>query len=278
MLIRRVPWTRQPQGPVGIDWSNPLARGLTFCHVGTRNVELVMGQLPTTAVGSGTVGRHGRSIAYDGSAAKLWYDANTYPSAGDASVFALATVSSIGADQSILTKNGASNIALNFGIENTSGKIFNYRYDSTSGSYDVYSTSSALTLSAGETATIGVTNGPNLQSQVILYKNGVGEVASATAGANRVVPEVTDAPLSVGAYSAGSGFFSGQLFVVYRWGRILSQSEMAQLHANSWQLLAPRRIYIPTAAAAGGAPTTFADLKAVNITSSSVQATYDYTF
>jgi hypothetical protein len=39
-----------------------------------------------------------------------------------------------------------------------------------------------------------------------------------------------------------------------------------------------RRIWVPTSVAAGGAPTTFTDLKAVSITSSSVQATYDYAF
>jgi hypothetical protein len=59
--------------------------------------------------------------------------------------------------------------------------------------------------------------------------------------------------------------------------RPVSDGELISLSSNPWQLFAPRRIYIPTATAASGAP-TLSDLKAVSITSSSVQATYDYAF
>jgi hypothetical protein len=62
------------------------------------------------------------------------------------------------------------------------------------------------------------------------------------------------------------------------WSRQFPAAVNASLSRNPWQLFTPRRIPIPTATAAGGAPTTFTDLKATAITSSSVQATYDYAF
>jgi hypothetical protein len=46
---------------------------------------------------------------------------------------------------------------------------------------------------------------------------------------------------------------------------------------DPWSIVKSRRIYIPTATAAGGAP-TLSDLQAVSITSTSVQATVDYAF
>ncbi len=44
----------------------------------------------------------------------------------------------------------------------------------------------------------------------------------------------------------------GSVYLVAFWDRILSAGEVASLHANPWQLFAPRQIIIPSAAAGGG--------------------------
>ena len=61
-------------------------------------------------------------------------------------------------------------------------------------------------------------------------------------------------------------------------GRALSDEEMIEATRNPWGACwEPVRVWVPTSAAPAGAP-TLSDLRAVSITSSSVQATYDYTF
>jgi hypothetical protein len=86
--------------------------------------------------------------------------------------------------------------------------------------------------------------------------------------------------LSANLLNRGTDVSAGrnaQNFGSFAFNRALTPSEIAELAANPWQLFQPRRIPIPYAAAAGGAP-TLSDLQATNITSSSVQFTYDYAF
>jgi hypothetical protein len=61
------------------------------------------------------------------------------------------------------------------------------------------------------------------------------------------------------------------------WDRLVPQQELIAYAQGSWQLFAPRQIWVPYTAAPSGAP-TLSDLKATNITATSVQFTYDYSF
>jgi hypothetical protein len=59
--------------------------------------------------------------------------------------------------------------------------------------------------------------------------------------------------------------------------RGLRPSELAENGGAPWWLFEPRQIWVPYTAAPSGAP-TLSDLKATNITATSVQFTYDYSF
>jgi hypothetical protein len=256
MAIIRVPWKKQPQVAVKINRGNLLTQGLTFVYL-PGVPEIIRGRMPTTQVGSIGAGTRGRSVAFDRSSAKVWYDGAVYAAAGPHSVFSLVTITSLASDQGILSKNSANMIPLNHGIENTTGRIFDYTYDTSSGARDAYWTSDVLTLAVGETATVGIDTDGYLQNPPRFYKNGIFETGTLRSGAfeQRLPQEVTDVPLAVGAYSAGSGFFSGSIYLVCRWNRRLSESEFKSLHADPWQLFAPRRVYVPPPGAAPSLPT-----------------------
>jgi len=91
-----------------------------------------------------------------------------------------------------------------------------------------------------------------------MYKNGVAYSASAWYGPNGADGEMTQTHPStkyLGANFAAGQLLNGKIYLVAFWNRLLSAAEHAALALNPWQLFAPRRIYIPTAAAAAGVPT-----------------------
>jgi hypothetical protein len=106
-------------------------------------------------------------------------------------------------------------------------------------------------------------------AQVCYFNNAV--IASAS---------ITETPSCLGASFGGGddtnpNNWHGALYFQAFWNRALTAAEIASLNANPWQLFAPRRIYIPTAAAAAGAPTITA-LSAIGITATSAQPRITY--
>jgi hypothetical protein len=102
--------------------------------------------------------------------------------------------------------------------------------------------------------------------------------ASAFAEDTDALTEFPNVALNRNVRNAFSNGGTGLNLVLY--SRIFGVGfDCARISSNPWwQLFAPlpRRIWAPPAA--GGAAPTLSDLKATNITSSSVQFTYDYTF
>ena len=74
-----------------------------------------------------------------------------------------------------------------------------------------------------------------------------------------------------GAIGIPFGIFVGWM------GTDIGHAAAAELSAAPLRLFEDRRIYVPQAAAASGAP-TISDLKAASITATTVQGTYDYAF
>ena len=73
-------------------------------------------------------------------------------------------------------------------------------------------------------------------------------------------------------------YMSGKIAVWGIWDRALSDGEIMSLYVNPWQLFAPRRIYIPTATAAGYTHPTLSLATATEITATSFKPRVTYTF
>ena len=69
--MRRVPWTRQPPYPVGIDWSNPITRNLVFAFEGANGQRCPISRLsaPLSSGNTRDIGRYGIQQKFSGSQA-----------------------------------------------------------------------------------------------------------------------------------------------------------------------------------------------------------------
>lgn len=103
------------------------------------------------------------------------------------------------------------------------------------------------------TALIGRYNGTNVQ----LFQNGV-SVGSTTGSGNLVYPnDATSRGPGLGNFwnfTASNRAFVGQVYVAAIWERALSDTEIASISANPWQIF-QRREWVPMAAASGGGVT-----------------------
>lgn len=102
---------------------------------------------------------------------------------------------------------------------------------------------------------LGITyNGGSSASSVGLYVNG--EPLATTAISDTLSSTTVSATaLQLGRRSDNTDLLAGSVQHVNIWNRALSASEMRDVYRNAFAIYAPRRIYIPTAAAAGGLPT-----------------------
>ena len=90
-----------------------------------------------------------------------------------------------------------------------------------------------------------------------LFKNGSALTTSTSSGGTAVGGNAYDTSIDVGkgtapGATAVTGAIDGQILVGYFWGRVLSAAEIAALHQSPYLPLAPRRIWVPATAIAGG--------------------------
>lgn len=223
------PWTSQPQGAGGIDWSNPLTRGLVFAHVASAPVELVRGGRSTTAYGTAP-GDAGISIA-DTKVATF-----SRKFADFADEFTMLSVCSTPA----LVNSGDQRMVLGPGNYTGQGQT---SYDGgTSVNSSVYyypdysGTSTAgvgSKLVQGKTSILITTYKRNTSH--LLYLNGV-QVASATPG-NFAGSFSAAGSTTISSGSSFSSSLRPALNAIFM--RAFSPQEVVLLSANPWRLLAP---------------------------------------
>jgi hypothetical protein len=260
-LILKSPWTRQPQFVTGIDWQNSLAKGLAFATVGSTFVDQVSG---AAAVLSGASNKYAGPVG-------MAYRSPTTQTAGRWT-FAVAIPAAFNITALVVTRG------FNTGTPNSGVPTINFVATDTalfaqSGNGTIFQ--SAGNSTANSSLVLGSTNvvvGVKLGATNYQYVNGILKNSAATG--NRTVGAVN--AVNIGRPS-GNNVEQQEYYAAFYFTRALSAEEIALLSANPWQIFAPRRIIVPVSAAGAAAP-TLSDLKAANITSSSVQFTYDYAF
>jgi len=227
MGIRRtIPHKVKPSYPVGIDWSNPLSKGLVSAYLGD---EYVQGRPSGLIAKSGTVTKQADFINVD-EAAYIDFDSNV-SGATELTVITL------------VRRNSGSGYGSFVGTETTYNASFLFGVESGAATQFIINSNWAPsgTLGAAVFATRAVTyNGGSFQR---IYLNG--ELDAET---------TTTVPASINSHTTirigKNGGYGEDLDVKYTYifNKALSHAEIKELTDNPYQILQPRTQYIPIAA------------------------------
>lgn len=265
MGIMQTPWTRQPQQAVGIDWSNPITRGLIIAE-NHSNPRFAAFNSPTQKVGPSYRGAGGVATRFVSSSSQYLKQSNTsltnYPLTF-LSVFQRASrpfdgvLIGIGAgtNRQILYVN-QDNIACFSGAGGTTAQA-------------VSASNNLGSFGPGDVrCAVGVVSAANSRS---VYLDG------ALVGTNSTTVSTGASNTAViGCYwnnDAPSTYFNGDIYLSLAWNRVLSDAEVQSISQNPWQIFKPlpRRIFVPVAAG-GGTTAVTSDHNASYIITGSVAA------
>ena len=245
----RVPRTSQPQGAVGIDWANPLSRGLVFAWIPATDQLLKPG-----AVG-GTVNRYGKGISTNGSSTYEYLNSAPVFDLNECSLTAMLTPQNI---------NGASSFAVSAGQNASANPLFMIGQGATSNQLGFRTRDNAGTDIEAKGASAD-------------WANGVSSVVTGTRSKTASLQRVFAAGKQVASIAAGTAaattfdrfaigcllrssaalFWQGSTNLVLIHNRALSDTEIKSLSANPWQIFQPiARNVFSDVVAGGGSPYT----------------------
>lgn len=237
-LLSRTTRTAQPQGAVGVDWGNPITRGLQVAAlpVGNTLQNAVNGRLMVTS-GSPT-----QAVTRDGAAFKTVLGSSQFGyfdvdiSGGPATIFLRHTLdaSSSQAVAALDTVSGTVRAVLFYG--------------STASSYSV---NLFTNTSAGDAVLAAPTGVPTSVTMTLdaaqrgkVFVNGI----AGTSTAGTWVPSgISRIHVSARVNTSAGAFASQRVNAALAWDRALSDTEIKSLSANPWQIFAPiqRNIWVP---------------------------------
>lgn len=276
MLILESPWTRQPQVAVGVDWDNPISRGLVFLFDGQESDAVGRRVVDITNTAGRGIGVNGRNRSFNGDAAvtQVSFNARRAPTS-------VATMVCL----AYCTNNTATNTLMampNAGVSNT------YVLMDISGT----EANDPVRVITYNTGTIGLVYGSQPSGQYLnrwvlfggtslngtnnkIHIDGAPVTPSSTAGSSVALGAMNRYDVGCLNTVAPSNGLNGNVAFAAIWDRVLTDAEHAALFVNPWQLFAPQQILIPTPAAAASAPTITA-LSAIGITATSAQPRISY--
>ena len=245
----RKPWTIQPQGPVRIDWSNPLTRGLVFVHQGVPFLpDLVSGRAPNV-VGTVTptiVGPMGRSYGFGtgGSSGTVWYtrDAALEPSDAVTALGFVRRTGTLPAYSRPFGKtyfNGGASPYLSYDIEyNPAGAgQSNVGANITASGPVLISTPTLTSIDSTIPHVVGLSYD---RTTLKLWQNG--RVLTSVVGGGPLVYDTSASGNFIvsGSHSgAASNAWAGDIYLVAVWNRALTDIEQKSFSNNPWQVFAP---------------------------------------
>ncbi len=255
--------TRQPSTASGVDWNNPITRGLTFLTSMATQRDLVTNRIASRsgATPSPTVG--GLGIKFSGANARDNYGQTRVIPGGStthtvlsAGIF-LATGRGHLFSQGLQTGNyPQSTIA--YGIDNSggasAGRITFLEFGGGGSSTASAGANTVIGHADGKYhVAVGVRNGAAENTRI--YVDGVNATES-TAGNGNVINASTQT-VSIGndaGYAGTDREAEGGVVAAAVWNRVLSDAEIYSASLNPWQLFAPRRIWVPVSAGGGTTP------------------------
>jgi hypothetical protein len=239
-MIRRTPWTQQPQIRLGLNKASPFARSVRVLLSGAQpGVNLVDGK-PLTVTGGasqrGTTQGIAQSFNGTSQALSMPLDLSNTNAVTVLSAFVFDSYPSLYAMFWEFTSDGQAN----------AGAFASY-YDVAGGGFSVVTggatgaTGNRYALTAPSFLVLATTYDQSLTptAWISTYKNGVGDAPITQYLTGSVGGSFANSTLYIGARTASTLWanFSPALFALL--DRALSDAEHAYLAANPWQLLAP---------------------------------------
>lgn len=246
VINRKIPWTIQPQYPVGIDWSNALGRSVVeaFLPLSVNNQTTVRGYSPAVAAGTivsevGTLGRNvalaagtlnaGLIIAADGD--------DIFPTTNEATIFVIRRSKDTTARQSTLFGYdvSATDRVLVHGPWDDGIMYFDYGGIAASQRISV-----AYTKSTAVEYLVFVAGGGKGRE---MWRNGVKIAGDATKAGAR---SATAANFRIGASSPTLAADTEEVYLFGTANRAWSDVEIASWSKNPWQIFRPlsRNIFV----------------------------------
>ena len=229
-VVHRVPWTRQPQFPVPIDWGNPITRGLQVAMLpASRPVDLAGNNLLTYDTGvTYQDDPNGRGFLFDGATNGI-STVGIAPSAY--TMFGLVNQNALGAAKGVISIGSGSAYT---GQLRADSADWSYYHSTAGGGTDILASDPGTVVVGKLTAIAGTWDGLN---GIKLYRAGVLRASSTV---------ITGRPVS---YLKVGLQWAGSIYVALLWSRALTAIEHVSLAANPWQVFLgqSRRIWTPTA-------------------------------
>lgn len=248
MLRYSTPWTRQPQGGVGINLGHPLAQGLALVSQRSGLIRPGNTYTPLAATGNVSVapGIAGVGPTFTSSGANR-YSATLTTSIPSTEGFTLEVLCAVTASPNLggyfALNSGSGRGILSFGGGNNRNIYFWGNGADLASGVDWRTD--------GKLQHVFITSAGGSGTSMVFYRDGVQIASGTTPG----IVSLTNPTLHVGDFNNGwNATPTGTIFKTAYYRRALSALEVFSLYFNSWQVFAPLtcRIWVG-AAAAGGA-------------------------
>lgn len=223
---------RKPVGPVEVDWSNPITRGLEAAYIFDNEKSL---RDYAKSIHNGTVtgtpnfigSIQGRALNFSGSSES--FDVPDHPGLnfldGQNFTFVTGVVSnSVAQSAEVYEKQLSTPINQLF----TQGSVWRFYVRTNSGSQFLISSRAPIAGEYINAACVRVSSGTNH-----LYINGVSVVSGTDPGGD----VNADTTLKIGRGNAGN--WNGELFYMWVFRRALNSAEVQSLHFDPYQILKP---------------------------------------
>jgi hypothetical protein len=247
-----LPWDQQPQEAVEVDRSNPLSSALIYADPGGARDSVSA----TTAVVSGAkqvVTARGVATGFGATFGTGGTDAVTSPIRYHAPrrtyFFRVLRNGAGGGSAGRLFDVGASGARTLFWNGTFNAITFNALWQTSFGQW--YAPAGSTPTGAIQSVCITYDQS-SVSNDPVIYLDGVSvAVTESLTPAGLPWAETTD-PFVFGNRAALDRGWDGWIGEVFVWDRLLSPSEVAEVHANPWQLFQPRSIPVPLVASGGG--------------------------
>lgn len=228
-------WTSQPQVPVGIDWSNPITRGL-YATIGnpqwceTKNGKVIRSGtlLPSiskegvvlSSASSSNIATYGVNGSPESTALTLFYKIVRYgaqPDSGFGTPFFAGKVAGTADPFDYFIKDAGERVRIN---TSTDDDTANYWETTTNWPVNVWQTG-CVTWKSGNTP--------------VIYRNGVSQSISTSGGTlSGTLKPSTSLQINIAALR-----MNGAIGCLYIFNRALSAAEVTSLSNNPWQIFQP---------------------------------------
>lgn len=248
----------QPQGPVEVDWANPLTSALALDARGDQFFrDTAAGRIPTQSVGSFTRAATSYGVAANlASAVTSFGDVELSPANAQASFQIIEIPDNLTQVAGLLNKRTSATSQNSFSIGyNYVGTEFNVDLGNNAGTNISLSYRfNRSTFSTSGNNLVVIVDGAGVAGQRIrAYRNGALLPATASIDGATSSFANTTSPLEIGRVNNGTLYYAGKIVLVRSWNRVLEVAEVKALSENPWQTYRPiqRRIWVPVAGGGG---------------------------